>query len=66
MKVLDVVEDGSQVFLVLDYVHGETLHHLLRVAGTLSLSVVAHKRKGCGQSLPFASRAIPTATSMLG
>jgi len=41
VKVLDVVEDGSQVFLVLDYVHGETLHHLLRVAGTLSLSVVA-------------------------
>ena len=32
VKVLDVVEDDGEVFLVLDYVHGETLHHLLAMA----------------------------------
>ncbi len=32
VKVLDVVEDDEQVFLVLDYVQGETFQHLLRTS----------------------------------
>ena len=67
VQLIDVVTEGSDLFLVLEYVHGETLASLLRVAkGPIAIAIAVGIVTGVLEGLHAAHVATDASGALLG